>query len=166
VESNSQRKHELRIPPPPGEPKRPVPPLAPTPTTEVAAAPAGAVQNLSTVELVKEITAEVTRLASKQIELAKTELKEDIKTEAIAIGGLSIAALAGICTINLLLVTAVFALATTMPGWAAGLVVSGITLAATASIAWLAWSKRVRKPMARTQRTLKDDVQWTKERLA
>jgi len=140
--------------------------LAPTPTSEVAAAPAGAVQDLSTVELVKQITAEVTLLASKQIELAKTELKEDLKTEAIAIGGLFVAALAGICTINLLLVTAVFALATTMPGWTAGLLVSGITLAATASIAWLAWSKRVRKPMARTKRTLKDGVQWTKERLA
>jgi hypothetical protein len=53
-----------------------------------------------------------------------------------------------------------------MPGWGAGLLVSSITLAATASIAWLAWSKRVRKLMARTQRTLKDDLQWTKERVA
>ncbi len=162
MESDNQGKHELRIPDPPGEPKRPVPPLAPTPT----AAPGGAVQNLSTVELVREITAEVSHLARKEIELAKIELKEDLKSEAIAIGGLFVAGLGGIFTVNLLLVTAVFALAVTIPGWAAGLIISAIALAATASVAWLSWRRRVRKPMARTQRTIKDDVKWTKERLA
>jgi len=164
VESDNQRKHELRIPPVPIGPKNQVPPLPAMATSEVVATPKESVQELSTVELVKEITAEVGRLASREIELAKTELKADLKTEAIAVGGLAIAALAGICTINLLLLTAVLALATTMPAWAAGPVISGFTLFATVSIAWLAWSKRVRKPMERTQRTLKDDVQWTKNR--
>lgn len=166
MESDNQQKHELRIPPLPNKPKSQVPPLPATATTELEATPSESVHELSTVGLIKEITTEVGRLASKQIELATTELKANLKTEAIAIGGLSIAALAGIFTINLLLLTAVLGLSTIMPGWAAGLVVSGIALVATMGIAGLAWSKRVRKPMDRTQRTLKEDVQWTKNRLA
>jgi hypothetical protein len=123
------------------------------------------VQDLSTVELVKHITSEVGHLAQKQIELAKAELKADLKSEALMVGGLSLAVLTGLCTVNLLLVTVVLALATVLPGWQAGLVVSGVTLLTTAVVAAIAWSKRVRSPMARTKRTLQEDVQWTRERL-
>ncbi len=122
-------------------------------------------EQLSTVELVKQITTEVGRLARKQVELVKTELKADVRAEAWAIGGLSLAALGALCTVSLLLVTVVLALAQWMAGWLAGLVVSAATLAATGLTAWLAWNRRVRSPLARTQRTLKEDVQWTKERL-
>jgi hypothetical protein len=122
-------------------------------------------QDLSTVELVKQITAEVGHLAQKQIQLAKAELKSDLKSEAVMVGGLSVAAVAGLCTLNLLLVTAIFALSLVLPGWGAGLIVSGSTLVIAGVIALVAWSKRVRSPMARTKRTLREDVQWTKERL-
>jgi uncharacterized membrane protein YqjE len=121
--------------------------------------------DLSTVELVRKITAEVSHLVQKQFELAKTELKEDVKSEATMVGGLGLAAFAASTTVTLLLVTIVFALAQAMPGWAAGLLVSGCTMAASAIIGWLAWRKRVRSPLARTQRTLHDDVQWTKDQL-
>jgi len=123
------------------------------------------VADLSTVDLVKQITAEVGHLAHKQIELAKAELKADLKAELTMIGGLSVAAVAALCTLNLLLVTAVLALATLMPGWRAGLIVSGATLLVATVVAGIAWSKRVRSPMARTKKTLQEDVQWTKERL-
>lgn len=122
-------------------------------------------RDLSTVELVKQITSEVGHLAQKQIELAKAELKADLKSEATMVGGLSLAAVGGICTLNLLLVAGVLALATVVGGWVAGLIVSGITLLATVIVAVIAWGKRVRSPMARTRRTLREDVQWTKRRL-
>lgn len=151
----------------------PTPSSAPTPATSQPVAPRtehGAngvanVEELSTVELVRHITTEVGHLAQKQIELAKAELKADLKTEAIMVGGLSLAAVTGLCTINLLLVTVVFALGTVMPGWGAGLIVSGATLLTTGVVAAVAWSRRVRSPMARTKRTLQEDVQWTKQRL-
>lgn len=143
------------------------------PATTTAAARSGprtdplpaSVQDLSTVELVRHITGEVGHLAQKQIELAKAELKADLKSEAIMVGGLSLAALTGLCTVNLLLVTVVLALATVLPGWQAGLIVSGVTLLTTAVVAAIAWNKRVRSPMARTKRSLQEDVQWTRERL-
>lgn len=145
-------------------------PVASQPPTQVQAAESNATvgrqaRDLSTVELVKEITAEVGRLAQKQIELARTELKADLKAEATTVGGLGLAALAGLATVNLLLVTLVLALAQSMPGWAAGLLVSALTLVFAGIVALVAWNKRVRKPLQRTRRTVKEDVQFTKERL-
>jgi hypothetical protein len=122
-------------------------------------------RDLSTVELVKEITAEVGHLVQKQIALAKTELKADLKAEATMVGGFGIAALGVAATLNLLLVTAVLALAQVMSGWKAGLLVSGVVLLIAGVVAGVAWNRRVRSPLARTQRTLREDVEWTKERL-
>lgn len=122
-------------------------------------------RDLSTMELVKEITGEVGRLAQKQIELAKVELKADLKAEATTIGGLGVAALAALGTLNMLLVTLVLVLAQWMPAWAAGLIVSGFTLLVAGVVALISWNKRVKSPMARTRRAVKEDVQFTKERL-
>jgi hypothetical protein len=133
---------------------------APIPMTERPAAA------LSTGELVKEITHQVGLLATKQIELAKTELRADIKEEAAMASGLGIGALVALAALNMLLVTVVLALAQKLSGWVAGLIVSGFLLGVAAIAALVGWSKRVRTPMERTRRTLKEDVQWTKERLA
>lgn len=125
-------------------------------------------RDLSTVALIKEITTEVANLAKKQIELATTELKADLRAEATVLGGLGVAALAAVTTLNLLLVTVVLALARVMPGmrgWLAGLLVSAFMLLVTVSVGWFAWNKRVRSPMARTRRTVKEDLEWSKERL-
>ena len=62
----------------------------------------------------------------KQVELAKTELRADVRTEAKVAGGLGVAAVCGIITVTLLLVTAAFALALVMPAWGAGLIVTGV----------------------------------------
>lgn len=138
---------------------------SPATAAGVAALDRAAVQDLSTVELVKQITAEVGHLAQKQIELAKTELKADLKAEMKVVGGLGVAALAGLTTINLLFVAAVLALSLVWPGWLAGLAVAGFMLVVTAVVAAVSWSMRVRSPLARTKKTLREDVQWTKERL-
>jgi uncharacterized membrane protein len=122
--------------------------------------------NLSTAELVKAITGEVGALARKQIELAKAELRADVRTEAFAVGGLGVSALAVLATINMLLVTAALALARVMPGWAAGLIVAGVTLLFAAVTGLLSWRHRISKPLAHTRKSLKEDVRWTKERIA
>ncbi|MEO5767511.1 MAG: phage holin family protein [Polyangia bacterium] len=122
-------------------------------------------RDLSTIELVKEITAEVGLLAQKQIELAKTELKADLRAEAATVGGLGVAALAALAAVNLLLVTLVLALAQTMRPWLAGLLVSAFMLVVAGIVALVSWNKRVRSPLERTRRTVKEDVQFTKERM-
>jgi apolipoprotein N-acyltransferase len=105
-------------------------------------------------------------LARKELELAKTELRVDLRSEARVAGGLGIAALAGLITINLLLVTSALALSLVMPAWAAGLIVSGVMLVLAVLFALVSWRRRLREPLAHTRRTLKDGVKWTKERFA
>ena len=134
--------------------------------SQVSAAPTESPRDLSAAALVKEIGAEVSHLAHKQLELAMTEVKADLKREAAAAAGLSIATLFGVVTLNLLFVTAALTLTFWMPVWAAGLSVAGFTLVIALAIGLTAWNKRVVDPLARTRRTLKKDVQWSKEKFA
>jgi putative superfamily III holin-X len=53
-----------------------------------------------------------------------------------------------------------------MPGWQAGLIVSAAMLALGAAAGLVGWAKRVKRPLGLTQKTLKEDAQWAKERLA
>jgi hypothetical protein len=124
------------------------------------------ITRLSTMALVKEIAAQATLLVKKQIELARTEIKADARTEAKAAGGLGIAAVGAIIFVTLLLVTAVLALALVLPAWAAGLIVSGVVAAAVAIVAAVSWHRRVRKPLAHSRNLLRADVRFAKERFA
>lgn len=123
-------------------------------------------QSASTAALMAELATQATALAKKEIELAKVELREDLHKEVAAAGRLGIAALAGFLTLNLLLVTGVLALARTMPAWGAGLLASGLTLLLAVAMGMSGWKLVMRAPLERTRRTLKEDAQWTKERLA
>ena len=124
------------------------------------------VDRLGTSALVKRLVTQVELLAKKEIELAKTELRADLHKEARVAGGLGIAAVVGIITVALLLVTVILALSLVLPAWAAGLIVSGVTLAAAVVLALLSWTHRVRDPLARTRQSMKENVKWTRERLA
>jgi len=121
---------------------------------------------VGTSALVRRLVSQVETLAKKEIELAKTELRTDLRTEARAAGGLGISAVVGLITVTLLLVTLILALSSVLPAWAAGLIVSGVTLAVTVVLALVSWSHRVRDPLARTRRSMKENVKWTRERLA
>jgi len=131
--------------------------------SQVSTSPTGSPRDLSTAALVKEIGAEVSHLAHKQLELAMTEV--DLKREAAA-AGLSVATIFGFVALNLLFVTAALALASWMPAWAAGLIVAGLTLVIALVIGLTAWNGRVVDPLARTRRSIKEDVRWSKEKLA
>lgn len=124
------------------------------------------VTHLSTLQLVKEIALNASLLVKKQVELARTELRADVRTEAKVAGGLTLAAVCAIITVTLLLMTAAFALALVMPAWGAGLIVSGVMAAAVAVLAGLSWRRRVRKPLATSRTALSRDIRFTKERFA
>lgn len=121
---------------------------------------------LSVRALVGDITTKVTQLAKKEIELAKTELKADLKQEVAMAAGLGIAGVCALITVNLLCVAAVLGLATVMPGWGAAFVVAGIVLAIGTIAGFVGWAKRVKEPLQATRRSIKEDVQWTREKIA
>jgi len=60
----------------------------------------------------------------------------------------------------------VFALALWLPGWLAALGLAGLMLAGAVVVGLVGWSPRVRSPLAVTRKTVKEDVQWARERLA
>jgi uncharacterized membrane protein YqjE len=117
----------------------------------------------STSGLVKEITHEAIELAKKQLELSLTEARADLKAEAKAALGIVVACVSGLFAVALLLATAVLGLSRVMPAWAAGLVVSGVALAATGISGYMAAQRRVREPLEATRRTLRSDLRLLKD---
>jgi protein-S-isoprenylcysteine O-methyltransferase Ste14 len=125
-----------------------------------------AVRALSNRELIAEITAKVARLARAELELAKAEIRADAQAELTAVKSAALAALAVLLGVNMLLVAGVLALATSIPGWVAALVVGGALLVGGAVAGYIGWRRMVTNPLALTRQTLREDVRWVKERLA
>ncbi|MBK7857147.1 MAG: phage holin family protein [Archangiaceae bacterium] len=123
----------------------------------------------STQELLGRLMQQSKMLVRAELALAKTELVADLKREAHAAQGLGVAALCALFTVNLLLVALVLGLAydaQVMPGWAAGLAVAAVVLVIGTGAGAIGWSMRVKRPLERTRKSLKEDVQWAKERMA
>lgn len=122
----------------------------------------------STKDLVTQLAQKASLLVKKEIELAKAELKEDVRKEIKMASGLGVAGVCALLTVQLLLVAAVFALfeGGVMPGWAASLVVAAVVLAVGTAAGLWGWAKRVRKPLDTTRRSLQDNVRFAKERIA
>ena len=68
--------------------------------------------------------------------------------------------------LNLLLVALVLGLSTWMPGWLAAVIVAAAVFIIGGIVGYVSWTRRVTTPLAATRKTLKEDVQWAKERLA
>jgi hypothetical protein len=146
--------------PPPREPRR-LPPRQGL-QTEVPLT----MTQLSNRELIGSVVNSATALAKKEIELAKSELRADIKKEVAMAKGLGVAGLCALWAVSLMLVACAMALGKVVPEWAAALIVSAAVLAVGTIAGLVGWGKRVKKPMEATLRTLKEDALWAKERLA
>lgn len=120
----------------------------------------------STGELVGRLAQEAKELAKKEIDLAKSELRTELKSELKMAAGLAGAALAALVMFQLLLAALVLAFAETMPAWAAALVTAGIFLVLGLAAGAIGWRYRVRNPLSKTRKTLKEDAQWAQQRLS
>ena len=123
-------------------------------------------QHRTTRELMREMASKTSLLVQKEVELARTELKHDFAAERATLKSFAVAAVAGITTLNLLLVAAVLALTPYLAGWLAALAVAGVTLLVAVVAGGIGWQHHVRQPLDRTRKTLKEDVRWVKEELA
>jgi len=123
-------------------------------------------QALSTRQLLSRLLETVSLLVTKEVELARAELKADLKTELDMVKLLIAAGMVAVFGVNMLLVSAVFALTIWVPGWMAALGIAAFLLALGALLALFGWNRRVSAPMAVTRKTVREDVQWAKERLA
>lgn len=122
-------------------------------------------RSLSTRELVSRLVKAGSLLVAKEVELARAEMKADIKAELGVVKLLIAAAVAAVLGLNLLLVAAVFALTQWLPGWLAALALAGAFLVISFGLGLIGWARRVSSPLAITRKTVKEDMQWAKERL-
>lgn len=117
-------------------------------------------------ELFERLIGRSRLLAQQEVDLAKTEAKEQLKTEAKTAVGLSTAAVCALLTVTMILVAVAFLLDIWLPGWLSALLVAAFVLM-VGTIAGLAgWAMRVRDPMGTTRRTMEGNIRWLKERRA
>jgi putative superfamily III holin-X len=124
------------------------------------------VEGMSNRELLGHVVDSATLLAKKEIELAKSELRKDLKAEVAMAKGLGVAGVCALCTLNMLLVSGAFALAHVLADWAAALIVAALVLTVGSIAGFIGWKKRVTSPLESTRRSLKEDARWARERLA
>ncbi len=119
---------------------------------------------LSTSEIISEMSDEAKRLLREEVRLAKSELRADVRMAAtgsgVVVGGIAFA-FAGIVV---LLIAAAAGLAHVMPLWAAGLIVGGAGLLLGGLLAWIGITVIKRAPVPKqTIETLKEDSAWMSE---
>ena len=133
-----------------------------------AGRPPDPLRRMGTKDLITEVASKASALARKEVELAKAELRTDLRAEVKMASGLGAAGVCAIWGVELLLVAIVLGLMEggVLPGWAAALVVAAVVLAIGAGVGLWGWSRRVRKPLDTTRRSLEENVRWVKERIA
>ncbi len=127
---------------------------------------AGNPRRLSTPQLIARIAEAGTLLVEKEVALAREELKSDVRAEIGSAKLFAGALVAGLIGVTVLLIAGVFVLSWWMPPWAAALTVGGLLLAVSVTLGLLGWGRLVRAPLAITRKTVTEDLQWVKERLA
>jgi len=92
------------------------------------AAPAS-VQAMTSRELIGHTLESAAELVKKEIELAKAELRADLKKEMAMVKGLGVAGLCAIWAVGLMLTAGTLALGLVLPAWAGALIVAAAVLA-------------------------------------
>ena len=122
-------------------------------------------QERSTADLVREVASTASALVGKEVELARVELKNDFASELATLKSFGVAAVAGLLALDALLIAAVIALLPYVDGRLAAVAIAGVFALVAIVAGMVAWRHHVRKPLARTRKTVEEDVQWAKERL-
>ena len=113
-----------------------------------------------------QVTRDLSRLVHQEIDLAKTELKEDVGKAGQGAGLLGGAGLTGVFTLAFASLAAVYALDKVMDRVWAALIVAAAWAVLTAALAIFGRSRlrQLSPPMERTTQSLKEDAQWVKTR--
>ena len=125
--------------------------------------PAGGEQR-SLGEIIGSVTQDITTLVRQELDLAKTELKQEVGKAGKGAGLLGGAGLAGYFVMLFVSLTMMFALDLALPLWASALIVTGVW-AVVATILALVGKKAIKESnpqLPRTQQTLKEDASWAR----
>jgi hypothetical protein len=116
-------------------------------------------------EIVGDISRDLSALVRQEIDLAKTEAKQELTKAGKGAGMLGGAGVAGLLTLIFLSLALTYLLDNWMPAELAALIV-GVLWAVVAAVLAARGRKdlkRANPQLPTTQQTLKEDVQWAKE---
>lgn len=113
----------------------------------------------------KQFASDIVLLVRKEIEQARAEMGEKVKSAGVGAGMLSGSALAALFTLASLTALVIVAFSLTLPLWASMLIVTALWAVATAILGLLG-KKRVEDAVPfvpeRTIANVKEDVQWAR----
>ncbi len=118
----------------------------------------------SIADVLQDIVANVQAIIRSEVRLAKTEITGEAVKAGRAGGMMVGGVVTGLFTVWLLLLTILFALATTIPMWAAALVLFALMAVVTA-VLFAAGKKRFAAVHAKPEKTIetvKENVEWVK----
>lgn len=118
-------------------------------------------------EIVRSVVDGITQLFRQEVALAKIELTEAISQRAFGIGAFVLGGVFVVLVVVYLAAAGVAALDLVMPAWASRLLVAVVCLALGA-IAFLVGRRSLRSAggVERTRETVKEDLEWAKQRIA
>jgi hypothetical protein len=137
----------------------------PSPQRRFRSVLGSSLDSVPTATLLSNASRELGELTRKEIELAKAELRADLKEGLAMARSFAIATVAGLCFVNMLFVAAALWLSRFLPSWAAALSVAGLLFVLAGSFAYAGWKQKVR-PLEATRKTIKENWQWAKSRIA
>ena len=125
-----------------------------------AGAPSHPSDGRSLGEIVSDVATDLSTLIKQEMDLAKTEMKQEAAKAGKGAGLLGGAGLAGYFTLLFLSLTATFLLDLVMPLWAAALIVTAVWGIAAAVLAMSGKKelKRANPQLPKTQQTLKGEA--------
>jgi uncharacterized membrane protein YqjE len=121
-------------------------------------------QTRSLGDIVGDISKDLSALVRQEMDLAKTELKQEITKTGKGAGMLGAAGVAGLLTLAFLSLALTYLLDNWMPVELAALIVALLWAVATAVLAMRGRNQvqQANPQLPTTQQTLKEDVQWAK----
>jgi uncharacterized membrane protein YqjE len=123
-------------------------------------------QNKSLGELFSDFTRELSTLVRQEVQLAKTELTQNVSKLVKNVVFLVVGGVVAWLAMHALLAAAIMGLMSTgMSGWLAALIVAGVLLLIGGVLAMMGISAMKKASIApkETIQTLKEDAQWAKE---
>jgi hypothetical protein len=122
------------------------------------------VSRLTTPELVARIAQDAQDLVKAEIHLAKTEVQNTVHGIGVAAKRFAIALPLFLGGYFALIAAAIIGLTEVLLPWAAALVVSGILLVPGIILVMAAAKASPKSPLERTRKSLKQDLDWAKDR--
>ena len=127
----------------------------------------GVTGDVSTVRLVGQVAGDVGTLVKKEVELARQEITEAVMARVKAIAAFVVIGVIALFIVGFLGAAGAAGLAQVVPLWLALLIVAGVfvLLAILAAVFGVARLKKPPLKPEKTQKTIKEDVEWAKAQL-